>query len=35
MISVRPSGISSWLGYQRPWLMSGWRVQRSVNGSKV
>ena len=35
MMNVRPSGISSWVGYQRPCRMFGWRFQRSLNGSNV
>ena len=35
MITVRPSGMSMLVGYQRPCGMSGWRFQRSLNGSKV
>ena len=35
MMNVRPSGISSCDGYQRPWFMFGWRVHVSLNGSNV
>jgi hypothetical protein len=35
MIAVRPSGKSTWVGYQRPSRMFGCRVHFSVSGSKV
>ena len=35
MITTRPSGCSTWLGYQRPCGIEGCSVQVSLKGLKV